>query len=211
MALSTLALGLCLFQQPIPLVDGTRWTYTRNGTVATIVEVAGSVLKKSQVLRIRGSSLFWHSGDLIVRATDRDLVQIAYVFQGSLVSGDNDIRLLPTKLEVGLTWASGDFSAKTAWEVALVPKNRYQNGAYWGTPTGWVCYAIARVDYALAQQLAREFIAELREGDFRQGPEFGSPWECMHPERNHRQNPVYLTSVTCPLAAFRRIEAERQH
>jgi hypothetical protein len=30
----------------------------------------------------------------------------------------------------------------------------------------------------------------------------------MHPDGNHRQNPVYLTSVTCPLAGFLRIEAE---
>ncbi|MBN2311865.1 MAG: hypothetical protein JXR94_22995 [Candidatus Hydrogenedentes bacterium] len=99
-----------------------------------------------------------------------------------------------------------DFSESTAWEVSGAPKNRYQNGAYWNTPTGWVCYAIAQVDRALAAQLARDYIAELREGDFRQGPDFGSPWECMHPDGNHRQNPVYMTSVTCPLAAFRRLQ-----
>ena len=100
---------------------------------------------------------------------------------------------------------SDDFSPKTAWEAALGKKNTYQNGAYWGTPTGWVCYAIARVDVDLARGIAEEYVAELREGDFRKGDEFGSPWECFHPEGNHRQNPVYLTSVTCPLAAFRRI------
>ena len=101
------------------------------------------------------------------------------------------------------------FSAQTAWDVTDVPRNRYQNGAYWGTPTGWVCYAIAKADWPAAQQLAREYVQELRDGDFRKGPEFGSPWECMHPEGDHRQNPVYLTSVTCPLAAFERIERER--
>jgi len=61
------------------------------------------------------------------------------------------------------------------------------------------------VDEPLAKQLAGEFIEELREGDFRKGPEFGSPYECRHPEGDHRQNPVYLTSVTCPLAAFVRL------
>ena len=103
---------------------------------------------------------------------------------------------------------TNDFSDATAWEKALGPKNRYQNGAYWNTPTGWVAYAIARADLDGARDLAREFIAELREGDYRQGPDYGSPWECIHPEANHRQNPVYMTSVTCPLAAFRRIEVE---
>lgn len=104
---------------------------------------------------------------------------------------------------------SDDFSAKTAWEVTDCRKNSYQNGAYWGTPTGWVCYAMAKVDPDAARQLAGEYVAELREGDFRKGPEFGSPWECMHPEGDFRQNPVYMTSVTCPLAAFRRMEHER--
>ncbi|MCL4693778.1 MAG: hypothetical protein KJ060_14855 [Candidatus Hydrogenedentes bacterium] len=102
-----------------------------------------------------------------------------------------------------------DFSATTAWESTDVPVNRYQNGAYWGTPVGWVCDAIAQVDAEAAAQLAAEYVAELREGDFRKGPEFGSPWECMHPDDNHRQNPVYMTSVTCPLAAFRRILSEQ--
>jgi hypothetical protein len=71
-----------------------------------------------------------------------------------------------------------------------------------------VAYAIAQADPAAAKQLAQEYLMELRAGDFRLGPEYGSPWECMHPEDNHRQNPVYMTSVSCPLAAFRRIAAE---
>lgn len=103
---------------------------------------------------------------------------------------------------------SDDFSETSAWESTDVAVNRYQNGAYWGTPTGWVCYAIAQVDAGAAAQLAAEYVAELREGDFRKGPEYGSPWECMHPDGDHRQNPVYMSSVTCPLAAFRRIERD---
>ncbi|MCC6694026.1 MAG: hypothetical protein IT365_00220 [Candidatus Hydrogenedentes bacterium] len=103
---------------------------------------------------------------------------------------------------------SDDFNASTAWEDTDCKLNTYQNGAYWGTPTGWVCYAIAQVDPEAARQLAAEYVVELREGDFRKGPEFGSPWECFHPSNNHRQNPVYMTSVTCPLAAFRRIDTE---
>jgi len=72
---------------------------------------------------------------------------------------------------------SDDFSATSAWEKSVVPINTYQNGAYWGTPVGWVCHAIAYVDLPSAQKLAKEFIQELREGDFRKGDSFGSPWE----------------------------------
>lgn len=101
-----------------------------------------------------------------------------------------------------------DFSSSSMWESTDVQKNRYQNGAYWGTPVGWVAYALAQVNPNAAQQLAQEYLMELRGGDYRLGLEYGSPWECMHPEGDHRQNPVYMTSVTCPLAALRRIQAE---
>ncbi len=94
-----------------------------------------------------------------------------------------------------------DYSPSTAWEISLAKKDTYQNGAYWGTPTGWVCYAIAKADYPLAQQLAAEYIDDLRENDYRKGKEFGAPYECFHPS-GHQQNPVYLTTLTCPYFVF---------
>jgi hypothetical protein len=97
---------------------------------------------------------------------------------------------------------SDDFSAISAWEKSVVPINTYQNGAYWGTPVGWVCQAIAYVDLPSAQKLAKEFIQELREGDFRKGDSFGSPWECFNDKLT--QNPVYLTSVAVPLIIFKK-------
>jgi hypothetical protein len=95
-----------------------------------------------------------------------------------------------------------DYNDSTAWEHSLAEKNTYQNGAYWATPTGWVCYAIAKADMAAAKQLAKEYIDDLRAGDYRKGPEFGAPWECYNKEAP--QNAVYLATVSCPLAAFRR-------
>jgi hypothetical protein len=95
-----------------------------------------------------------------------------------------------------------DFNDTTAWEISLAKKNTYQNGAYWGTPIGWVCYTIAKVDYALAQKLANEYVEELRKNDFRKGDEFGAPYECFYPGV-FKQNPIYMTSVTCPFAVFK--------
>ena len=97
---------------------------------------------------------------------------------------------------------SDDFSATSAWEKSVVPINNYQNGAYWGTPVAWVCQAIAFVDLPSAQKLAKEFIQELREGDFRKGDTFGSPWECFNDKLT--QNPVYLTSVAVPFIIFKK-------
>ena len=97
---------------------------------------------------------------------------------------------------------SDDFSDLTAWEKSLAKKGTYQNGAYWGTPTGWVCYAIAMVDVTAAEKLAKEYIDDLREGDYRKGNEFGAPWECYN--EDSQQNSVYLTTVSCPYAVFSR-------
>lgn len=95
---------------------------------------------------------------------------------------------------------SDDFSATTSWEKSLAEKNTYQNGAYWGTPTGWVCYAIATVDPDAARNLAKEYIEDLRDGDYRKGPESGAPWECYN--EGSPQNAVYLTTVSCPYIIF---------
>lgn len=97
-----------------------------------------------------------------------------------------------------------DFSSTTAWEKSLVGKNSYQNGSYWGTPAGWICYAIAKVDDSSARKLAGEYIANLRKTDFRiKGPNQGGPYECVYPPTGYWQNAVYMTTVTCPLAVFR--------
>lgn len=111
--------------------------------------------------------------------------------KGSLASKGNVRHILTTD----------DFNTSTAWEFSLAQKNSYQNGAYWGTPTGWVCYAIAKVDIPAAQKLAKEYIDDLRVGDYRKGIEFGAPWECYNSDKP--QNAVYLTSVSCPLIVFK--------
>jgi hypothetical protein len=95
---------------------------------------------------------------------------------------------------------SDDFNKNSSWEKSLVPKDTYQNGAYWGTPVGWVCKALAYVDQVAAQKLASEYIQDLRNDDFRKGGNFGAPWECFN--GNAKQNPVYLTSVAVPFIIF---------
>jgi hypothetical protein len=97
-----------------------------------------------------------------------------------------------------------DFSETSAWEISLAQKNTYQNGAYWGTPVGWVVDAISRVDPKAAQKLAIEYLTELRENDYRKGPEYGAPFECFHPS-GKQQNPVYLTSVSSPYGVFKKL------
>src|SRR5690606_30586146 len=97
---------------------------------------------------------------------------------------------------------SDDFNSSTMWEFSMAPINTYQNGAYWATPLGWVVFSIAKTDMESARKLAYEYIANLQTNDFRKGPEYGAPYECLHPS-GYRQNPVYLTSVACPYIVFK--------
>jgi len=97
-----------------------------------------------------------------------------------------------------------DFNERTAWEISMAQIYVYQNGAYWGTPAGWVCYAISQVDKQSALNLANEFIADLRENDYRKQGLFSAPYECFD-KLDYRQNPLYLTTVACPLIAFRKM------
>ncbi|MFN5422208.1 MAG: hypothetical protein ACK5AO_02980 [bacterium] len=94
-----------------------------------------------------------------------------------------------------------DYNETTSWEKSLARKNTYQNGAYWGTPLGWACDAIARVDLKAAKQLAKEYIDDLRKEDFRKGNGFGAPWECYNDDKP--QNSVYLTTVASPYIVFK--------
>lgn len=116
-------------------------------------------------------------------------------YDGSMTYRGNVRQILTTE----------NHSETSAWERALPPINTYQNGAYWGTATGWVLYALSQIDEAAFVRMANEYIDELMEGDYRKGEEYGSPWECFHPDGNHHQNPVYMASVTLPFAALRRL------
>ena len=116
-------------------------------------------------------------------------------YQAGALSYQGNIRHLLT---------TDDFNEKSAWEISYADKNTYQNGSYWGTPTGWVCAAIAQVNIEAARKLAQEYIDNLRETDYRQGDTYGGPYECFHPETGDLRNSVYLTTVSCPYSVFKK-------
>jgi hypothetical protein len=88
------------------------------------------------------------------------------------------------------------------WEAGGGAVNTYQSGAFWHTPTGWLIEAIAPSDPKLARAVGDRYIDHLREGDFRKGIDHKAPWECFGLEMAGAQNPIYMTSVTLPLAVL---------
>lgn len=75
-----------------------------------------------------------------------------------------------------------------------VPPDRYQNGAYWATATGWVLDALYLSEPALARQMFDELVA-----DFRARGVF----ECVHGE--YTKLARYVASATNPLGVARRL------
>ncbi len=149
---------------------------------------------RSKQADVWGTALAVYMGILEGAAKEKTCLFLKDAYQKGLLARQGNIRHILT---------TDDFSESTAWEKSLAGKNDYQNGGYWGTPTGWVCYAIAQVDVAAAKQLAKEYIDGLRTDDYRKGPEYGAPWECYN--KKNPQNAVYMTTVSCPYITFSKI------
>lgn len=154
---------------------------------------------KSAQKDVWGTAYAVWTGLLQGEARQKAARALAQALKAGTIAEMGNIRHVPT---------DGDFSEKTAWEVSREPVGTYQNGAYWGTPSGWVAAAAAEVDADAARQLVADYIAELRAGDFRLGAGHRSPLECFLTRTRHARNPVYMTSVTCPYAVLSELSSK---
>ena len=98
-------------------------------------------------------------------------------------------------------------SATSAWERSPTPINRYQNGAYWHTPTGWLIAVLAETHPEWAAKIFNDMITHFRREDFRKGEDFHAPWECFGPEPEASNNPVFLATATLPYEVLRQLRA----
>ena len=99
------------------------------------------------------------------------------------------------------------FAPNQCWEDGGGSVNTYQSGAFWHTPTGWLIEALTISDSELAREVWNRFIRHLQDGDFRKGAGCHAPWECFGLEMAGAQNPVYLTSVSLPLAVVQALRS----
>jgi len=98
------------------------------------------------------------------------------------------------------------------WEDARLvegeplPRDVYQNGAFWGTPTGWFAWTLARVDRALALRTFEDLATDYEKGGVCEchyaapGP---CPWKATRPCSGG-----YPANLGLPLAALRRFRLE---
>ena len=98
-----------------------------------------------------------------------------------------------------------DARPDSAWEKTHTPQNTYQNGAYWHTPTGWLVAILWDSHQSIALQIMHDMLTAFREEDFRKGPEFNAPWECIGRQPEISQNPLFLASVTTPYGVLKNL------
>lgn len=79
--------------------------------------------------------------------------------------------------------------------LAPIPSERYQNGDYWATASGWMLFALSRTDSRLAHKMWGDLIADFQAGGV---------CECVN--EGYRQLPSYVVSTANPLAAARRLK-----
>jgi len=88
------------------------------------------------------------------------------------------------------------------WEKSMAAEGTYQNGAYWGYPSGWYIYALTLVDESAAKQMFLDFIHYMRSSwnkDFK-----SCIWECINPEIGHYKGPGYMTTVALPYTTLKK-------
>jgi hypothetical protein len=82
---------------------------------------------------------------------------------------------------------------------ADVAPERYQNGAYWATASGWMVFALSQRDPEAARSMWDDMIQDFRSGDI---------CECIN--EGYRQLPSYVVSACNPLAVARRLKRNHQ-
>lgn len=80
------------------------------------------------------------------------------------------------------------------WQRLLTPvqPERYQNGAYWATASGWVIWALAQTNPGLARQMWSDLLDDFQKNGV---------YECIN--EGYRQLDRYVVSATNPLAVGR--------
>lgn len=107
------------------------------------------------------------------------------VVKGQKVVFNGQLRSIPTQGPLGGNW-----------DRSLAAPDTYQNGGYWGTPTGWLISTLRRVDRTLADAILHDYAEHIRQ---ERGQ--GAPFEWIHPN-GARQNPRYAASIALVISAL---------
>ena len=95
---------------------------------------------------------------------------------------------------------SDDAANPKGWQKTVSAPGVYQNGGYWGTPIGWYLAAMHKVDPASAADMAKDYVAFLRNHQTAKG--ISESWEWFNPDTG-RTPPLYVATVGLPYGCLR--------
>jgi len=96
---------------------------------------------------------------------------------------------------------NNDFSVDSAWEISRTSYNKYQNGGYWATPTGWYAYALYL--YNKKTDILEDFIMHTKKYENN-----GAPFEWINESTTENSGSNYGTSGVLPFIGMSKIMEE---
>jgi hypothetical protein len=90
----------------------------------------------------------------------------------------------------------------TGWQKTGLPFGVYQNGAYWGTGTGWYLAALNTIDPEAARAMGVEYVNFLRAHMLPNGTT--TAWEWFNPNTNAYIHPSYVATVALVYGTLQR-------
>jgi len=94
-----------------------------------------------------------------------------------------------------------DATNRGGWQISVSPVGEYQNGGYWGTPSGWYIAALWQADRNAAAAMARDYMRFLR--IHLRGDGMTQAWEWFNPDTGRHANPLYVATVALPYLSLR--------
>ncbi len=138
-----------------------------------------------------GSAFAVWSGAVGGRVADRVSRALARAFREKTVVREGCVRQILTN----------DSTNHGGWQRSIVKLGTYQNGGYWGTPTGWYIAAVDRVDHQAAVQMAQAYVRFLKDNMRADG--LAEAWEWFNPDTGARNNPLYVATVALPYLSLK--------
>ena len=123
-------------------------------------------------------------------ATSQNTLQALYrAYADGTAVVDGYVRQIPT---------DHDHADDSAWESAISAYNRYQNGGYWSTPTGWYAYALYQYNSKI--DILEDFLNHTK-----QYHSNGTPFEWINAASDQFDGAHYGTSGVLPYIGAKHI------
>ena len=165
---------------------GVARTFLRKTGDGTAVLISATGLGKKY--DIWGSSFAVAEG-VLDKGSEAEVCRgLLALFKAGGIVADGQVRAMPP---------GGPFGG--TWEESVSHPGQYQNGAYWGTMSGWLIVALHEVDPQSSAKVLHALVASISAHRSE-----GAPWEWVNPSLHLYRNPLYCATVAAPYAALRR-------